>query len=119
MVAAGRHYRDYHERFTTSVVTVMEMAKGFHKAGRADAIDRLMLALSLHRVLTFGSENAVLAGRILADLDRAGLPVGRADPMIASMAIRHGLVLVTGNMEHFGRIASLGYPLRLDTWHSA
>ena len=36
--------------------------------------------------------------------------------MIAATAIEHALVLVTGNVEHFARIQSLGYPLALDNW---
>ena len=40
----------------------------------------------------------------------------RADPMIAGIALHHGLVLVTANTSHFQRIADLGYPLELENW---
>jgi len=43
---------------------------------------------------------AELAGRITGDLDRIGQPIGRADPMIAAIAIDQGLELVTGNTAH-------------------
>jgi predicted nucleic acid-binding protein len=36
--------------------------------------------------------------------------------MIAGIAIRFGLTLVTGNTEHFERIRSLGYSLALENW---
>jgi len=36
--------------------------------------------------------------------------------MIAAIALRHGLVLVTGNTDHYQRIQALGYPLKLDNW---
>jgi predicted nucleic acid-binding protein len=36
--------------------------------------------------------------------------------MIAALAIRHGLVLITGNIEHYQRIQALGYPLKIDNW---
>ena len=45
-----------------------------------------------------------------------GQPIGRADPMIAAIALRHDLVLVTGNLSHFQRIPALGYSLKLDNW---
>ncbi len=67
-------------------------------------------------VLAFDRECAEVAGRIYADLLRAGQPIGRADPMIAATAIRHQRVLVTGNMDRYQRIQALGYPLKLDNW---
>jgi len=39
-----------------------------------------------------------------------------ADPMIAAIALHHGLELVTGNTVHFQRIQQLGYPLTLVNW---
>lgn len=30
--------------------------------------------------------------------------IGHADPMIAAIALRHGLTLVTGNLSHYQRI---------------
>ena len=48
---------------------------------------------------------AELAGRITGDLDRTGQPIGRADPMIAAIAIVNGLELVAGNTAHYQRIS--------------
>ena len=62
--------------------------------------------------------SAELAGRIYADLERAGQPIGRADPMIAAIALRHDLTLVTGNLSHYERIQKLGYNLELDNWRA-
>jgi tRNA(fMet)-specific endonuclease VapC len=59
-----------------------------------------------------------LAGRITDDLDRLGQPIGRADPIIAAVAIDQGLELVTGNTGHYQRIQQLGYPLALVNWRS-
>jgi predicted nucleic acid-binding protein len=57
-----------------------------------------------------------LAGRIYADLERTGQPIGRADPIIAGIAMQHGLLLVTGNQNHYQRIQVLGYDLKLANW---
>jgi predicted nucleic acid-binding protein len=59
---------------------------------------------------------AELAGRITGDLDRVGQPIGRADPMIAAIAIDQGLELVTGNTAHYQRLQQLGYQLTLVNW---
>ena len=36
--------------------------------------------------------------------------------MIAAVAIVRGVVLVTGNTEHYQNIVDLGYALELDNW---
>jgi predicted nucleic acid-binding protein len=59
---------------------------------------------------------AELAGRITGDLDRGGQTIGRADPIIAAVAVVQGLAFVTGNTAHYQRIQRLGYPLTLVNW---
>ena len=65
---------------------------------------------------TLAARNGPAAGRIAGDLERVGRPIGLADPMIAAIALTHGLELVTGNTGHFQRIQQLGYPLVLANW---
>jgi predicted nucleic acid-binding protein len=48
--------------------------------------------------------------------DRTGQTIGMADPIIAAVALDHGLELVTGNIAHYQRIQNLGYPLTLINW---
>ena len=64
----------------------------------------------------FARDTAELAGRIAGELERIGQPIGTADPMIAAIALHHGLELVTGNTAHFQRIQQIGYPLTLANW---
>lgn len=96
----------------------MEVVKGLQQAQRLDRIQALIAALAAEEVLAFDREAAQLAGRIYGDLERTGQPIGRADPMVAAIALRHSLVLVTGNMKHFERILNLGYPLSLHDWRN-
>jgi tRNA(fMet)-specific endonuclease VapC len=67
-------------------------------------------------VIPFDRAAAELAGRIAGELERIGQPIGTADPMIAAIALHHGLELVTGNTAHFQRIQQIGYPLTLINW---
>jgi predicted nucleic acid-binding protein len=60
-----------------------------------------------------------LAGRIYAELERSGQPIGRADPIIAAIAITQNLLLATGNTRHYERIQQLGFALRLTNWKTA
>ena len=75
-----------------------------------------MASIASEEVFPLDIVAAELAGRITGDLDRIGQPIGRADPMIAAIAIDQGLELVTGNTAHYERIERLGYPLTLVNW---
>ena len=121
-VAVGQRaatYHEHHRRLTVSAVTIMEVVKGFHKAGRPMELKRFLEAASSMEVLPFDSECAQIAGTIYADLERTGQPLGRADPMIAGTSLAHGLVLVTGNEAHYARIQRLGHALSIENWRTA
>ena len=104
--------------FTTSAITITEMVKGFQKKGRDDLILPLTSKLARHEVLPLDREAAILAGRIYGELEKSGQPIGRADPLIAGIALYHGLTLVTGNLDHFQRITELGFPLSVHNWRA-
>jgi tRNA(fMet)-specific endonuclease VapC len=118
VVAKATTYRTIYGQLTISSITVMEIVKGFHKLQREDRIQRFLLVLPAVELLAIDASIAELAGRVYADLERTGQPIGRADPIIAACAIHHGLVLVTGNTAHYKRIQTLGYSLQLDNWRA-
>ena len=109
-------YKAIFGQITLSTITVMEIVKGFHKMSRADALQKFLEGLTASEVLIFDQACAEIAGRMYGDLERTGQPVGRADPMIAAVALQHGLTLITGNTDHNQRIQALGYSLKLDNW---
>jgi tRNA(fMet)-specific endonuclease VapC len=102
--------------FTVSVVTVMEIVRGWHRLQREDRVQRFLLGLSETEVLPVDSATAVLAGRIYADLQRTGQLIGVADSIIAATALQQNLILVTGNQNHYLRIQGEIYSLKLDNW---
>ncbi len=116
VVARAVAYRVALGRYTLSVVTVMEIVKGLHKIRREDRVQQFLAGLPTVEVLPFDLQSAELAGRIYADLERLGQTIGRADPMIAALALHHNLILVTGNQTHYRRIQKVGYDLQLDNW---
>jgi tRNA(fMet)-specific endonuclease VapC len=116
VVTNARNYRRANGRLTLSVVTLMEMVKGFQKIQRNDRIAALIAEVNLEEVLEVDQQAVELTGRIWGDLERTGQPIGLVDPMIAAIALRHGLELVTGNIKHYQRIQRLGYPLALVNW---
>ena len=105
-------------RYTTSVLTVMEIVKGLHKQRRSKKLKQFLKQISAAEVVAFDQASAAIAGRIFGDLERTGQPIGRIDPMIAAIALRHDLTLVTGNLVHYQRIQALKCKLKLDNWGS-
>jgi tRNA(fMet)-specific endonuclease VapC len=103
-------------RYTISAVAVMEIVKGLHKVGREERIQQFLRSLAQVEILSLDTQSAELAGRIFADLERTGQPIGRADPMVAAVALQHGLTLVTGNTTHYERVKALGYALEIENW---
>lgn len=118
VVANASAYRQAHGRLTISVVTAMEMVKGIQQDGRPHQVPVLLAGLGGEEILPFDLACAEQAGRIWGELDRTGQTIGVADPMIAAIAIHHGLDLVTGNTKHYQRIRQLGYPLTLVDWRA-
>jgi tRNA(fMet)-specific endonuclease VapC len=63
--------------------------------------------LEPYATLPYDDPAAVRFGRIRADLEAVGTPIGPYDLQIAAIALTHGLILVTHNVGEFGRIKGL------------
>jgi tRNA(fMet)-specific endonuclease VapC len=117
---AGRaaQYQRVHGRFTISAITLMEMCSGWQRRGDQARSTAVLQRISAWEVLAIDGAVCALAGRIDGDLIRTGQPIGIADALIAATALHHGLVLATGNGEHYRRLQPLGYPVVLDDWRA-
>ena len=109
-------YRQIQGALTLSTITVMEIVRGFQRNQSQRKLTSFLAAVALEEVLAFNQAASELAGRIAGDLERAGRPIGVADPMIAAIALTHSLELVSGNTTHFQYVQQLGYPLVLVNW---
>lgn len=91
-----------------SSVTFAELMHGVFKS---KAIERNQLALSVLfsniGIMSFDVEAAESYGRIRADLEKNGTPIGPLDMMIAGHAMALGCTLVTNNMKEFERVKGL------------
>jgi tRNA(fMet)-specific endonuclease VapC len=72
-------------------------------------IDRFTARLE---VLAFDDNAAAHAADIRAALERSGQPIGGYDTLIAGHARSRGLIVVTGNLREFNRVAGL----RAEDW---
>lgn len=114
----GAAYLAAFGRYTVSSITVMEVVRGLCKKRAAKQLQAFVSSIPALEVLSFDLAAAELAGRVQGELERAGRPIGRADPMIAAIALVNGLELITGNTAHYQRIRDLGHSLALRDWRT-
>ena len=97
----------------TTAITIGELVYGAVRAARDDLADRIRAMVDeAVIVLPFDEAAATVYGRLRVELERAGLPLAGPDLRIASIALAHGMTLVTGNGKHFERVPSL----RVENW---
>jgi tRNA(fMet)-specific endonuclease VapC len=111
-------YRRAYGHYTLSAVSVMEIVRGFQRKQSFRRLQAFLASLASQEVISFDQADGKLAGEIAGDLERTGQTIGSVDPMIAAIAIGHGLELVSGNTDHFERVRQLGYPLTLANWRN-
>lgn len=96
------------EEMCVSTVTYAELMYGVEKSM---AVEKNRIALSLFlsplTILEFHVSAAEEYGKIRAELERKGTPIGPMDLLIAGHARSEGLVLVTSNTREFCRVESL------------
>lgn len=91
-----------------SAITYAELMHGVEKSASPEK-NRLALTMFLSplTVLDFDGLAAEEYGRIRADLEKSGTPIGPMDMLIAGHAIAEGLILVTNNTREFLRVENL------------
>lgn len=93
-----------------SAVTYAELVHGVEKS---KAVERNRLALTILlsniEILDFDMNAAEEYGRIRADLEKKGTPIGPLDMMIAGHAKSLGYTVVTNNVGEFKQVEGLQY----------
>lgn len=97
-----------HGQMAMSSVSLLELVYGAEKSAAPDRNLRHIEGLTARMdVLPFDAAAATHAGRIRAELARAGTPIGPYDQMIAGHARGLGLTLVSNNLREFERVQGL------------
>ena len=91
-----------------SSVTYAELVHGIEKSASAER-NRLALSMLLANIeiLNFDGNAADCYGRIRAELEKKGTPIGPLDTMIAGHAQSLGYTIVTSDVKAFRRIPDL------------
>lgn len=96
------------EDLCVSSVTLSELEYGAAKSANPEK-NRLALAgfMTPLSVMPYDDMVAPVYGRVRAELEREGTPIGPLDTMIAAHALALGLTVVTDNEREFSRVTDL------------
>jgi tRNA(fMet)-specific endonuclease VapC len=99
-----------------SAITLMEIAMGLEKAERIRELDTHLARLRPLQVPK--SPQRKPAWRELSTARSNELERRSVAPIqsVAATAPVHDLTLVTGNVNHYERVRTLGHPLRIENW---
>jgi tRNA(fMet)-specific endonuclease VapC len=96
-----------------SSITLAELQFGIMKSSNPEknqeALDKFLIPLE---IIDFGVNATIEYGKIRADLEKNGTPIGPLDTLIASHAKSLDLILVTNNEREFERIVGL----KIENW---
>jgi tRNA(fMet)-specific endonuclease VapC len=110
-----RQVRRRREVASVSAVTLFELWFGVINSSRMpENTGQLETFLPTVRTLDFDDEDARVAAELRLSLARAGTPIGSYDLLIASQALRHGLIVVTANVREFSCVPDL----RWENWEA-
>lgn len=101
------------DRVVTTWVTACELLYGAAKSRNPTGSRSAVLAyLQTIPLIGIDEVSAVAFGELKASLERAGTRLADADLLIASIALSHDAILLTGNTRHYARIEGL----ELEDW---
>jgi len=91
----------------TSIIVAGELQYGAEKKVNANLTERVNRILQTIPALMLDPQHAATYGKIRAELERRGLPIGVNDLWIAAHALAERKILVTNNIREFGRVSDL------------
>jgi len=93
---------------STTIMNAFELYHGAYKSKkRVENLASTKRLLERLVVFRMGLRSAEIAGRIYAELEASGQPIGLRDAMIGAIALTRGYALVTRNVEHLQKIQGL------------
>jgi len=91
----------------TSIIVAAELRYGLSKRGSARLLRQVEAVLGVLKILPLEAPADIVYGRLRADLERIGRPIGNHDLLIAAHAMPLGHCVVTDNLREFARIEGL------------
>jgi tRNA(fMet)-specific endonuclease VapC len=96
------------EKIIVPSIVCFELYYGAYKSSRSeDTLTKLNHFLAAFEYADLNDQICRIAGKLRADLERKGLPVGPYDLLIGAIAISLNSVLITHNVKEFSRMDNL------------
>jgi tRNA(fMet)-specific endonuclease VapC len=112
-------YAGQHGAFTFTSVTVHEIVFGLEFKGASGQLAKALAWLNQNEQITPAASDYQEAAIIRATARKQGSVLELPDCLIAAVAVRLGLPVVTGNTEDFKAIQKTGVKLTIENWRSA
>jgi predicted nucleic acid-binding protein len=116
VVQHGRSYAQEYGIFSFTSVTVFEMVAGLESKKATRQLDELLAWVGNNEQILPVEEDYLTAAKSKGKARTQGITVELPDCLIAAVASRLGLILVTGNTEDFEAIKRAGLKLTLENW---
>jgi tRNA(fMet)-specific endonuclease VapC len=110
---ARRYWAVFHH-FTFSIITRYEILRGLKARRATRQIARFEQRCQHSLVLPLTDDIIIQAADLYALLYQEGQLISDADILIAATALKHNLVMVTENVNHFRRIPGLS----IENWRA-
>lgn len=93
----------------TSIIVAAELRYGAEKKGSRRLTAQLEAVLEAIEVLPLEQPVDIVYGRVRAELERSGDPIGGNDLLIAAQALALGYTVVSDNEREFARVDGLSH----------
>ena len=96
-----------------STITVFKLEYGVEKSNWVkENREKLAMFLAPFNILPFTTDDAIIAGKLRAYLQKQGTPIGPYDIQIAAQALSKNYTLISHNVKEFKRVPNL----KLEDW---
>ncbi len=96
-----------------STITLAELELGVYKSNNIEKNKTaLVQLLAILQIKDFDISASIEYGKICANLQKKGTPIGTMDMLIAAHAKSENLILVTNNVREFERVSNL----KIENW---
>jgi predicted nucleic acid-binding protein len=112
-------YAQEHGVFTFTSVTVYEIVYGLELKAASAQLSKALAWLNQNEQITPVNADYLMTATIKATARRSGFSLELPDCLIAAVAVRLDLPLVTGNTEDFQAIQETGVDLITENWRVA
>ena len=95
-----------------SAITYAELYYGLVKKGSEKLFLEVSTIVRKLSIVDFDSAQAELYGKMRAELEKSGTPLGDMDMLIAAAALSQNAVLISHNTKHFSKIKNI----KIEDW---